>query len=69
MVSNVMQPPHLTLSVNAIKESTKDTILRMAQRANHLTEGLVNSFISKTEKRKNENIAIESGYGTIDIEK
>ena len=36
-----MQPPHLTVSVNAKKESEKDYILRIAQRANHLTENLV----------------------------
>ena len=37
-----MQPPHLTVSVNAQKESDKEYILRIAQRCNHLTENLVN---------------------------
>ena len=40
--SQVMQPPHLTVSVNAGREQKKDEILRMAQKANHLTESLVN---------------------------
>jgi hypothetical protein len=39
--SNVMQPPHLTVAVNASKELAKDQILRMAQKANHLTESLI----------------------------
>ena len=39
--SQVMQPPHLTVSVNAGREMKKDEILRMAQKANHLTESLV----------------------------
>ena len=63
-VSNVMQPPHLTVSVNAQRESEKDHIMRMAQRANHLTENLVKSPHSgnRTHKQRNsESIAITSG--------
>lgn len=29
-ISNVMQPPHLTVSVNVQKEASKDYILRLA---------------------------------------
>lgn len=36
-----MQPPHFTVSVNIVRESEKDKLLRMAQKANHLTESLV----------------------------
>ena len=44
--SNIMQPPHLTVSVNASRELEKDKLLRMAQKANHLTEALVKSNTS-----------------------
>ena len=50
-VSNVMQPPHLTVSVNAQKESEKEHILMIAARANHLTENLVRPLLApKTER-------------------
>lgn len=39
--TNVMKPPHLTLSVNMKRELEKDAILKLAQRANHLTGDLV----------------------------
>ena len=52
-----MQPPHLTVSVNAKKESEKDYILRIAQRANHLTENLVDGQGVQKDKRKSESLA------------
>lgn len=58
IVSNVMQPPHLTVSVNANREQVKENILKMAQKANHLTESLIKS--PRTEKRKSESVAYDS---------
>ena len=53
-----MQPPHLTVSVNAKKESEKDYILRMAQRCNHLTENLVDKDGGlRKDKRRSESLA------------
>lgn len=37
-----MQPPQVSASLNAKRASEKDTHLRMAQKANHLSKSLVN---------------------------
>ena len=55
-----MQPPHLTVAVNANREQVKDAILKMAQKANHLTESLIKS--PRTEKRKSESVAYDSAH-------
>ena len=52
-----MQPPHLTVSVNAKKESDKEYILRIAQRCNHLTENLVDKDGLRKDKRRSESLA------------
>ena len=57
--SQVMQPPHLTVSLNAGREMKKDEILRMAQKANHLTESLVNQT-ARADKRKSESVTGKS---------
>ena len=64
--SNVMQPPHLTVSVNAKRESEKEYILKMAQRCNHLTENLVEKEATaalRKDKRKSESLAASSRRG------
>ena len=57
MISSVMQPPHLAQSINSSKMAEKDHILRMAQRANHLTEGLLKQGDTRADKRNSQSYA------------
>ena len=61
-----MQPPHLTVSVNAGREQKKDEILRMAQKANHLTESLVTQT-ARADKRKSESITGKSSSAMVSL--
>ena len=61
-----MQPPHLTVSVNAGREQKKDEILRMAQKANHLTESLVTQT-ARADKRNSESINGKSSSGMVSL--
>jgi len=46
--------------VNAGRESEKDKILRMAQKANHLTESLVTQQTARADKLRSESITVQS---------
>ena len=47
-----MSAPGVAASMNIKRESEKEMILRIAQKANHLTESLVSQSVVQDAKRK-----------------